>query len=96
MPSRGYDDNEYRKRARALRHRRQPCWLCGKPIDYSLPYTDPMAFTADHVQPRALGGKLISELRAAHRSCNSRRGARAEHSGSVETTRNWAASDSER
>lgn len=71
--SAGLDDREYRKRTKALRALRHDCWLCGEPIDYTLPYTDAMSFTADHVHARSKGGALLGELRAAHRSCNSRR-----------------------
>ena len=52
------------------------CWLCGQPIDYELPVSDPMSFTVDHVQPRSLGGAELdpANLRPAHKSCNSSRG----------------------
>ena len=41
------------------------CWICG----------EPGADTADHLQPRSLGGPSSPwNLRAAHRRCNSRRG----------------------
>lgn len=44
------------------------CWICG------LPGAD----TADHLIPRAQGGGSDTrELAAAHRTCNSRRGAKA-------------------
>lgn len=70
---RGLDDRTYRKRTAALKAQRNDCWLCRKPIDYTLPWRDKMAFTADHVQPRSKGGHLYGEIRAAHRSCNSSR-----------------------
>ena len=45
------------------------CWLCGKPARLG----DPL--TVDHVLPLALrGAKVAPMVRAAHRSCNSRRG----------------------
>ena len=73
-----YNDHTYRKRNAALRahvdRTGEPCWLCGQPIDLALPYTHPMSFTADHVEAIANGGKLLSELRPAHRRCNSSRG----------------------
>ncbi|MDR1266596.1 MAG: HNH endonuclease [Propionibacteriaceae bacterium] len=74
---RGLDDHEYRKRVKALRDLRIPrCWICGRAIDYTLPPRHTMGFTADHVEPRSLGGDLYGELRPAHRACNSRRGNR--------------------
>ncbi|WP_268746906.1 HNH endonuclease [Tomitella biformata] len=43
------------------------CHLCGKPG----------ATTADHVQPRSLGGgDGLDNLRPAHKACNSSRGNR--------------------
>ncbi|WP_113914199.1 HNH endonuclease [Micrococcus sp. KT16] len=50
-----------------------------------------VSLTADHITPRALGGKLMGELRPAHRSCNSRRGKRMsiEMIPKPKTTRQW-------
>ena len=66
------------------RHREQlaraeaPCHICGKPIDYTIPYrnpdqtVNPLAFVADHVEPYAHGGPdTLSNKRAAHAGCNS-------------------------
>jgi 5-methylcytosine-specific restriction endonuclease McrA len=45
------------------------CWLCGKPATAG----DPLV--ADHVIPRSRGGATTrANLRAAHASCNARRG----------------------
>ena len=57
------------------------CWLCGRPG----------ANTADHVVPLALGGHPYDEanLRAAHRSCNSRRGASVVERVDLGTSRAW-------
>ena len=45
------------------------CWLCGKPGTVD----DPL--TLDHVVPRAHGGPTArANCRAAHSSCNKRRG----------------------
>lgn len=99
MPARNrgtrYNDHTYAKRTRALRHHVQrtgePCWLCGEPIDLDLPPTHPKAFTADHVDAIANGGRLLGELRPAHRACNSRRGRRRtpEQINRPTTTREW-------
>jgi hypothetical protein len=53
------------------------CWLCGGDVDQSLGGTTKRgAPTIDHVVPLALGGSDRDEnLRLAHFSCNSRRGA---------------------
>lgn len=53
------------------------CHICGGPIDYALPWMDPMAFVVDHVVPLARGGSDdLDNKRAAHRSCNSTKRAR--------------------
>jgi hypothetical protein len=54
-----------------------PCWICGKPIDYTAPQSSRWSFTADHLDPIGKGGDLdpgMDGLRPAHRRCNSRRG----------------------
>lgn len=90
-----YWDHSYRKRTAELKRRVKanglPCWLCGRGIDTDLPWTHAMSFTADHVQPLAHGGKVLGELRPAHRSCNSSRGAKrtAENVQRPKTTREW-------
>jgi 5-methylcytosine-specific restriction endonuclease McrA len=58
-----------RSRALVLAHA-DLCWLCGKP------FTDPRdPPVCDHVIPVSRGGTdHPSNLRAAHRSCNLRRG----------------------
>lgn len=71
-----YTSRTYRKHTKKLRKSRDThiCWICGDIIDMSLPHTNRMSFTADHVDPTSLGGSLLGEIRPAHRSCNSRRG----------------------
>lgn len=65
------------------RHNSTPCWLCGNPIDWDLPYRDPvsgavnpMFGTVDHLDPISLGGKPLDTARwaPAHMVCNARRG----------------------
>jgi 5-methylcytosine-specific restriction endonuclease McrA len=63
------------------RHRRiiardqPPCGLCGEPIDYSLPHTDPMSFVVDHIIPRAKGGPdTLENKQAAHKAHNRAKG----------------------
>jgi 5-methylcytosine-specific restriction endonuclease McrA len=49
------------------------CWLCDLADLYAHDPRD--VWTADHVVPRARGGRLVrSNLRKAHKSCNSSRG----------------------
>ena len=54
------------------------CQLCDGPVDLSLAPSDRWSPTLDHIVPYSRGGSdEESNLRLAHRSCNSRRGAPA-------------------
>ena len=69
-----------------------PCWLCGQPIDYTLPGTDPAGFSVDHVQTYAAHRHLADEpgnLAAAHLRCNQGRGVRDPKPGVTATSRAW-------
>ena len=47
------------------------CWICGKPIDYTLRHPDPQAYVVDHKIPIATGGTdTLDNKAAAHRACN--------------------------
>lgn len=52
-----------------------------------------MAAEADHVEPLALGGKLLGELKLIHRHCNGRRGKGNPRAivRRPRTSRNWLA-----
>lgn len=55
------------------------CQLCGDPVDPELKGNDRWAATLDHVVPRSMTlfpDDSPENLRLAHRSCNSKRGAR--------------------
>lgn len=48
------------------------CCFCGKPIELGLPDQDPWQLSIDHKVPLCKGGSgLLSNLRLAHRYCNS-------------------------
>jgi 5-methylcytosine-specific restriction endonuclease McrA len=73
----------YRTLARIVRREEDICWLCGHPIDLTLPYRDPLtgrvnalSWSLDHVVPVARGGPTVdrANARAAHYGCNSARG----------------------
>jgi 5-methylcytosine-specific restriction endonuclease McrA len=60
----------YTRNAAKVRAQAVTCWICGDGPRADDPWV------ADHVTPRMYGGSdNISNLRAAHRSCNGRRGA---------------------
>lgn len=73
---RKHNGHRRRQAVARLRARRDPCHICGQPIDYDLPAGDPMSFEADDLIPVSLGGNPIdpANLAASHRICNQRRG----------------------
>lgn len=80
-----------RIRAKVL-EKGQPCYICGHPIDIALPQQHPLSATVDHIIPRSLAPHLaleISNLRAAHKRCNSRKGKKLRHDQVTNTTRMW-------
>lgn len=48
------------------------CGICGKPVDKTLKYPDPMSPTVDHIIPISRNGhpSAIENLQLAHRCCN--------------------------
>lgn len=62
----------YEKNKRIILKTQNTCGICGKPVDVSLKYGDPMAPTIDHIIPVAKGGHPsdISNLQLAHWTCN--------------------------
>lgn len=83
-----------RRRLKAqLRREEANCWLCGYPIDDSLPSTHPMSRTVDEVIPRSRSvdpkrsALDRSNCRAAHRRCNSEKGDRLV--GEERHSRDW-------
>ena len=48
------------------------CGICGKPVDKTLKYPDPMSPTVDHIIPVSKRGDPVSldNLQLAHRYCN--------------------------
>lgn len=48
------------------------CGICGKPVDKSLKYPDPMSPTVDHIIPLSKNGdpSSLDNLQLAHRYCN--------------------------
>jgi len=74
----GHGHRAYRRAQAALKRRTRdeslPCSWCGELIDTGLPDTDPRAFTADHPDALANGGRLAGQqLAPMHRACNARK-----------------------
>lgn len=51
------------------------CAICGKLVDKTLPPSDPMSATVDHIIPISKGGHMsdIDNLQLAHRVCNEKK-----------------------
>jgi len=62
----------YEKNKKRILATQNVCGICGKPVDMSLKYGDPMAPTIDHIIPVAKNGHPsdISNLQLAHWTCN--------------------------
>ena len=52
------------------------CGICGRPVDKSLKFPDPMCATIDHIIPVTRGGdpSALENLQLAHRCCNMGKG----------------------
>lgn len=48
------------------------CGICGKPVDFSLKWPDPMSKSVDHIIPVSKGGhpSAMENLQLAHVICN--------------------------
>jgi len=67
----GKGHRAFRRKAKALRRQGKDCSWCGNPIDYTLPHTDAMSFTADHPEAVNNGGHLYKQdLAPMHRRCS--------------------------
>lgn len=93
-----YANGSARRKLRAwLKAQGRPCHICGQAIDYSLPAGDPLSFEVDEIVPVSKGGDPLdrSNVAAAHRICNQRRGnrdigqKRSAAAAPVITSRRW-------
>ncbi len=76
MATPGRVGRPYRRLCARLRARREPCSLCGQPIDYDAPPRTRWSFSLDHINPITRGGAVLDPTNAApaHYGCNSRKG----------------------
>lgn len=68
-----YANGHRRRTIRArIKARREPCAICGRPIDYDLPAGDDWSFEVDEIQSRWKGGDPldIRNCQPVHRVCN--------------------------
>lgn len=75
-PRRGRGGRPY-ERLKKIIYPRVICWICGKPVDYTVHPRHPQAPSVDHRMPLARGGHPTDPGNAelAHYGCNSARGA---------------------
>jgi len=82
--SHGRKGHRWRKLREQVLDGNDTCWLCGS--------SQPPADTVDHVLPIKYFPELahdISNLRPAHRSCNSSKGAGRNHQPKMPRSRKW-------
>ena len=60
------------KNRKRILHSQEICAICGRPVDKSLRFPDPMSPTVDHIVPLAKGGHPsdLENLQLAHWICN--------------------------
>jgi 5-methylcytosine-specific restriction endonuclease McrA len=65
-----------RLREWARTHLLPVCSVCREPIDMTLPYNHPRAWTVDHIIPLALGGGAYDHdnIAPCHKTCNRLKG----------------------
>lgn len=62
---------------RTIARNKPNCAICGRPIDYTLKWPDPMCFVVDHIHPLTKGGPdTLANKQPAHATCNSTKRAR--------------------
>ena len=75
------------------------CGICGKPVDKSIKYPDPMSPTVDHIIPLSKNGDptALENLQLAHRYCNRMKSDRmpeptrkVDENRKLPLTENWA------
>jgi 5-methylcytosine-specific restriction endonuclease McrA len=87
---------EYRRTQQKARNHaaqtKQPCWLCGQPINYQLKHPHPKAWTLDHAIPIKQNPALIlqpTNFRSAHWDCNTHRGTDQPTTTRTQPSENW-------
>ena len=88
----GRAGGQWRKLCDNQRAKREHCWICKQPINYTLDYPDEESFSVDHFHPRSTHPHLAEEptnLRSAHLRCNKARGDREVKPGLGDVSQTW-------
>lgn len=73
----GRNTQQQHKDRQRIKNTRAGCGICGRAIDYTLKWPDPMCFVVDHIHPLKKGGTdTLANKQAAHNECNSKKRAR--------------------
>ena len=63
---------QFRKNQQIIYRTQEVCGICGRPVDQTLKFPDPMSRCIDHIVPISRGGhpSAMSNLQLAHLACN--------------------------
>ena len=69
------NNSSWRKLRAQVMREEDVCYICGRPVDKSLPGTAPMGPQVDHIVARSEGGAVFerSNLHLVHSRCNQRK-----------------------
>ena len=69
------NNSSWRKLRAQVMREENVCYICGRPVDKSLPGTAPMGPQVDHVVARSEGGAVFerSNIHLVHSRCNQRK-----------------------
>lgn len=88
----GRSTRRFKAITRQLRAQHRPCWICRQPIDYTLLWPHPRAFTADHKLAKHTHPHLAEDpanIDAAHFQCNNSKGSRVADAPLGHTAQQW-------
>lgn len=68
----GAHRGQFEKNKKKIYATQTTCGICGRPVDFSLKYPDPLSPCIDHIIPVAKGGHPsdLQNLQLAHWTCN--------------------------
>lgn len=72
----GTHRKQYERNKKIIFATQEYCGICGRRVDFSLKFPDPMCATVDHIIPVIKGGhpSALENMQLAHLSCNRDKG----------------------